>query len=955
MKQEIAKILQQVSLFFLLFFSTISVTTAQYTLTDADVVVTGGVIQSCSYDFAIKDVIIPATLDGQSVTGISNAVFYYKGLTSIELPASLTYIGDNAFSYNSLTEINLPNGLIHIGESAFNNNQITTVNGTASDGIFYARNADATIDYTTIVSYGGGADGVIIPSQVVIIGAFAFISNTLTSVDFSACTALTTIGEGAFMSSFFSGISLTSIDLSACTSLTTIESKAFWENSINSLNLNGCTALTTIGAYAFRGNNLASLDLSTCTALTNVDFEAFHENSLTEIKLPNSITSLGESVFNGNQITIFNGMSHNGIFYARKSDATIDSTIIVSYGGASKEVIVPAQVVTIATQAFAYNSLTSVDFSTCTALIDIGTRAFQSNSFTSVDLSACTSLTSIQSWAFAYNALASLDLSGCTALTTIGSYAFYNNLLTEFMLPTPDIPDYQFNYWIGGGNIYAGGETVSNLSITYGANLTSTFKVVTFTVTDGVYPIEGANVQLGSNGTVTTNADGIAVFAKVFPANNIAYTVSALNYDNASGTVSVIDSDISKEVTLNLTTYNVTFTINSGTDAIAGATVSLNGYGTVTSDASGIATFSNVLPANNIIYTVSASNYDGTSGTVSVLNSNVNEEVTLSLVYNVTFTINSGTDAIAGATVSLNGYGTATSDASGIATFTNVALANDIAYTVSASNYDDVSGTVSVADSDVSEEITLSLTTYNVTFTINSGTEAVAGATVSLNGYGTATSDASGIATFTNVVPVNSIAYTVSAPNYDDVSGAVSVGNSDVSEEVTLSLTTYNVTFTINSGTEAVAGATVSLSGYGTATSDASGIAVFTDVAPETDIAYTVAAGNNGDANGSISVVDSNVSEDVNLTTTGFNDLINSELRVFPNPATDLVSVTQATEDKITNIELYTLGGQKVYLKSFNKNQNRIDLNVKELKEGVYVLRLLTQSNQIFSKRVLKK
>jgi hypothetical protein len=848
MKQKGTKILRQLSLFLLLFFFTVSASTAQYTLADDDVVVTDGVIQSCSYDFAIKDIIIPATLDGQSVTGVSNTVFYKKGLASIELPASLTYIGDNAFSSNSLTEINLPNGLTHMGKSAFNYNQITKVNGTASDGIFYARKADATIDYTTIVSYGGGAAGVIIPSQVVIIGANAFISNTLTSVDFSACTALTTIGEGAFKSAFYLGTSLTSIDLSACTSLTTIESMAFWDNSISSLNLSGCAALTTIGAFAFRGNNLASLDLSTCTALTNVDFEAFYENSLTEIKLPNSITSLGESVFNDNKITMVNGISHDGIFYACKADATIDSTIIVSYGGTSKEVIVPAQVVTIATQAFAYNSLTSVDFSACIALTDIKTRAFQSNSLSSVDLSACTSLTTIgsdaffhnaltsidlsgctslitiygrafydnslasvdlsgcnalttiQNWAFHTNSLANIDLSTCTALTYIGSDAFSSNPLTEFMLPTPDITGYKLNYWKDAdNNEYQGGTTVSNLQSSYAANLSPSFKVM-FTITDGVNPIEGANVQLGSNGTVTTNADGVAVFAKVLPANNIAYTVSSTKYDNISGTVSVIDGDISKEITLNLTTCNVTFTINSDIEAVAGATVNLNGYGTAISDASGIATFTNVFPANNI------------------------------------------------------------------------------AYTVSATNYDDASGTVSVVDIDVSEEVTLSLTTYNVTFTINSGTDAVAGATVNLNGYGTAISDASGIATFTNVLPANNIAYTVSATNYNDASGTVSVAGSDVSEEVQLA-----------------------------------------------------------------------------KTTTGFDELGDYSINVYPNPTTDILTITQQAGNPVARIEFYTTSGRKVKVENLPNNSEKIILNVQDLVSGTYILKCTARNNHTFSSLIMKK
>jgi hypothetical protein len=951
MKQEVTKLLQQVSLFFLLFISTVSVTTAQYTLTDDDVVVSGGIIQSCSYDFAITDIIIPATLDGQSVTGVldrdwGSGVFYNKGITSLVLPASINHIGNftfrgnplvsvdlsacialttigdgafadissitnmdfstctaltsigsyafrsnritsldlsnnvaliniggEAFSGNALTEISLPNNLTNIGGGAFTRNQITMVNGSPSDGLIYGRNANATIDYTTISSFGGTSKNIIIPAQIVVIEDDAFKACRLTSIDFSACTALTTIGATAFYSNnlgsldlsnctslttiktwAFLSAGLTSLNLSGCAALTTIEDVAFYSNRLTSVDLSGCTSLSYIGRGAFRFNTLTSVDLSDCAALDTVMFNAFRDNSLVEINLPNNITHLGYAVFNDNQITTANGKPFDGIIYARTENATTDSTIIVSYGGVSTNVTIPSQVVVIGRDGFNGNFLTNVDFSACKALSTIGNYAFQNNSLPGIDLSACTALTAIRSW------------------------AFLGNQLTEFALPTPDISGFQFNHWSGGGNVYAGGATTNDLYAAYTANLTASYKV-TFTITDGVNPIEGANVQLGSNGTVTTNADGIAVFAKVLPANDITYSVSSTKYDDISGTVSVIDSDISKELTLNLTTYDVTFTINSGTEAVAGATVSLSGYGT------------------------------------------------------------------------------ATSDASGIATFTNVALANDIAYTVSAPNYDDVSGTVSVVNSDVNEEVTLSLTTYNVTFTINSGINAVAGAIVSLSGYGTATSDATGIATFTNVLPANNIAYTVSAPNYDDVSGTVSVVDSDVSEEVTLSLTTYNVTFTINSGTDAVAGATVSLNGYGTATSDASGIATFSNVTLAKDIAYTVSAPNYDDASGTVSVVDSDVSEEVQLakTTTGFDELGDYSINAYPNPTTDILTITQPAGSPLAKIEVYTTSGLKVKVKDLQNNSEKITLNVHDLVIGSYILKCITRNNHTFTSLIMKK
>jgi hypothetical protein len=90
------------------------IATAQsYTLTDDDVVVENGVITSCSYNFAIKDIIIPETLDGQTVIGIAdatsylNGIFYNKGICSIKLPSTMDSIGDYSFYGNFLTTLDL--------------------------------------------------------------------------------------------------------------------------------------------------------------------------------------------------------------------------------------------------------------------------------------------------------------------------------------------------------------------------------------------------------------------------------------------------------------------------------------------------------------------------------------------------------------------------------------------------------------------------------------------------------------------------------------------------------------------------------------------------------------------------------------------------------------------------------------------------------------------------------
>jgi hypothetical protein len=64
-----------------------------------------------------------------------------------------------------------------------------------------------------------------------------------------------------------------------------------------------------------------------------------------------------------------------------------------------------------------------------------------------------------------YNSISSIDLSTCTALTYIAD-AFRNNSLNSFVLPSPVVPGYIIDNWKdGAGTLYPVGSTVTNLVI----------------------------------------------------------------------------------------------------------------------------------------------------------------------------------------------------------------------------------------------------------------------------------------------------------------------------------------------------------------------------------------------------------------------------------------------------------------------------------------------------------
>lgn len=100
-----------------------------YTLTDEDVVVEDGVIISCNSDLPLTYMVIPETLDGQTVVGIADGsvpvfykpegVFLKRGIKEVTLPASLVRIGDFAFYDNEIKEIAVPDGILYFGLDAF--------------------------------------------------------------------------------------------------------------------------------------------------------------------------------------------------------------------------------------------------------------------------------------------------------------------------------------------------------------------------------------------------------------------------------------------------------------------------------------------------------------------------------------------------------------------------------------------------------------------------------------------------------------------------------------------------------------------------------------------------------------------------------------------------------------------------------------------------------------------
>ena len=288
-----------------------------------------GTIEILGYNGSGGNVVIPAEIDGMSVTGIGNDAFYYcTNLTSIIIPDSVKNISDSAFfGCTNLAEIKVAtknlnyvsvNGVLYnkkktilkwfpagkkdknykiidgvtkIGYSAFNN-CTNLINITIPDSLTNIGKRAFT-DCTNLAS-------ITIPNDVTDIGEYTFYNcQKLTSVTLP--NSLISIGESAF---------------SKCDSLTGITIP----NNV-----------TSIDSFAFSDCKSLS-DITIPDSVKSIGYSAFCNcTSITTIAIPSSVTSIGNYAFSGcadlTEIKVAakntNYVSVNGVLYNKNKTTLI--------------------------------------------------------------------------------------------------------------------------------------------------------------------------------------------------------------------------------------------------------------------------------------------------------------------------------------------------------------------------------------------------------------------------------------------------------------------------------------------------------------------------------------------------------------------------------------------------------------------------------------------------------
>ena len=288
-------------------------------------------------DKKIKHIVLPRKLKVISDYAFSGC----SSLTNIEIPDSVKIIGNYAFRGCGLTSINIPSSVTAILDSFSGCSSLTSIKVDKNNLVYDSRNNCNAIIKSGSKTLIKGCANTVIPNGVQVIYYDAFLNcSSLTSINIPESVT-------AILDSFSGCSSLTSINVDEnnpvydsrdnCNAIIESESNALIKGCVNTVIPNG---VEVIDDYAF----------SDCS-------------SLTSINIPESVKEIGYSAFyNCSSLTSIIVDSNNPVYDSRDNcNAIIESKSNKLVYGCAKTVI-PNGVEIIGRSAFSNcSSLTSIN------------------------------------------------------------------------------------------------------------------------------------------------------------------------------------------------------------------------------------------------------------------------------------------------------------------------------------------------------------------------------------------------------------------------------------------------------------------------------------------------------------------------------------------------------------------------------------------------------------------
>lgn len=254
------------------------------------------------------------------------------------MPSGLTYVGASAFQDCVLSSMDFSNSkkLTYFGEYSFSAAKLGNLILPPALNKISSRAFNATIITSPLV----------IPDSVTTIEDGAFIEALLKGITLSA--NLTTINDSVFSGCYFAE---NNFKINAPSKLKKIGNKAFYKSYglTNTDFIKDINSLTEIGDYAFAGCSQTETDQIEGKYKKDIYGSWIYEG-LTDVKLPNSVTTLGKNIFM-NDYSLETVNLGSGVTEIPENAFKMDQ---IAYSSL-KKVILPENVTKINAYAFANN------------------------------------------------------------------------------------------------------------------------------------------------------------------------------------------------------------------------------------------------------------------------------------------------------------------------------------------------------------------------------------------------------------------------------------------------------------------------------------------------------------------------------------------------------------------------------------------------------------------------
>lgn len=305
---------------------------------------------------------------------------FYGGYS---IPSTVTTIGPYAFDFSGVTSFQIPASVTNIATPAFTSLFTTAITVDPANAFFSSTNGVLfNKSQTTLLAYPSGLGGTYtIPAGIPNIGDYAFLGSQLSGITIPG--SVTNIGNWAISEM----ANLTNVVIS--NGVISIGNDAFSDDAhVGNLTIPG--SVRSIGDNAFA--SWASLtNLTISNGVASIGFNAFQgDSSLTSVTIPGSVNSIGEAAL-ANCYSLTNiTVDTSNLAYSSQDGVLFDkpkANLIEFPTGLGSSYVIPSSVTNILNFAFGY----------CTNLTEV-TIPDSVTSIADYAFFYCISLTNITFW-----------------------------------------------------------------------------------------------------------------------------------------------------------------------------------------------------------------------------------------------------------------------------------------------------------------------------------------------------------------------------------------------------------------------------------------------------------------------------------------------------------------------------------------------------------------------------